>query len=658
MGVRVAVAGASGYAGGELLRLIAAHPDLELGPVTGHASVGAAVTDLHPHLASLAGLTFEPTEPARLATADLVFLALQPEESAAIAARLPDGAAVIDLSASFRLADPADWAAFYGGPHAGRWVYGLPELPGARDRIRAARQVAAPGCHATAVILALAPLLAAGLADPADIVAVAASGTSGAGRSPRPGLLATEVLGAVSAYQVGGVHRHTPEIEQALGEVTGTRPTVSFTPLLVPMPRGILATCTARLAGRPVSANSVSANSASANSVAADPRAVLADAYAGEPFIRVLPDGQWPSTAATLGGNAVHLQAAADAHAGRAVVVAAEDNLVKGAAGQAIQIANLMLGLPEGAGLAVNGVAPLGEGGQDAEQGAGDAGVGLAVAAGGAAGCSGQAGVQDGGVGVAAVAHAGQPGGEAPGTEPVGAVLGVEAGQERQADRGVDLGEQAGCAGEGIAQVGAELVRDGDAVADEVLAGAAGAAQRNGRGGVRGQGRQPGPVGAQRVGQDERVEPVVLVPGRPVAATQVLDLVRADHHHRDPRAEQDVDDRAVGALDRGFPGTGAGQDAGQLAQAGCAVLDRVPADLAATGIHDRHGVIIAGPVDASGHAAGWFFGKGSSGRLQACLLAARPSGEAPSCGAGTRLPVRSLFGARRRSALSRSARPG
>jgi N-acetyl-gamma-glutamyl-phosphate reductase len=343
MGVRVAVAGASGYAGGELLRLIAAHPDLELGPVTGHASAGAAVTDLHPHLASLAGLTFEPTEPARLAAADLVFLALQPEESAAVAAQLPDGTAVIDLSASFRLADPADWAHFYAGPHAGHWVYGLPELPGARDRIRAARQVAAPGCHATAVILALAPLLAAGLAGPADIVAVAASGTSGAGRSPRPGLLATEVMGAVSAYQVGGVHRHTPEIEQALGEITGTRPTVSFTPLLVPMPRGILATCTARLAAHPA---------------AGDPRAVLADAYAGEPFIRVLPDGQWPSTAATLGGNAVHLQAAADTHAGRAVVVAAEDNLVKGAAGQAIQIANLMLGLPEGAGLAVNGVAP------------------------------------------------------------------------------------------------------------------------------------------------------------------------------------------------------------------------------------------------------------------------------------------------------------
>ena len=348
MGVRVAVAGASGYAGGELLRLIDTHPDLELGPVTAHASAGAAVTDLHPHLASLAGLTFEPTEPARLATADLVFLALQPEDTAAIAARLPDGVAVVDLSASFRLADPGDWAAYYSGSHAGRWVYGLPELPGARDQIRAAHRVAAPGCYATAVILALAPLLAAGLASPADIVAVAASGTSGAGRTPRPGLLATEVMGAMSAYQVGGVHRHTPEIEQALGEAAGTRPTLSFTPLLAPMPRGILATCTARLAtqaGGPAPGGP-------------DPRAVLAEAYAGEPFVRVLPAGQWPSTAATLGANTVHLQAAADDRAGRVVVVAAEDNLVKGAAGQAVQIANLMLGLPEGAGLAVNGVAP------------------------------------------------------------------------------------------------------------------------------------------------------------------------------------------------------------------------------------------------------------------------------------------------------------
>jgi N-acetyl-gamma-glutamyl-phosphate reductase len=336
MGVRVAVAGASGYAGGELLRLIAGHPDLELGPVT----------TVHPHLPGLAGLTFESTDPDRLASADLVFLALHHEESARIAARLPAQAAVIDLSASFRLSDPAQWAGFYQGAHAGRWVYGLPELPGARERITAARRVAAPGCHATTVILALTPLLASGLAEPGDLVAVSASGTSGAGRTPTHALLASEVMGSVSAYQVGGVHRHTPEIEQALAEATGVTPTVSFTPLLVPMPRGILATCTARLAhpGRPPGSDAL--------------RQTLATAYAGEPFIHVLPEGRWPATASTLGSNAVHLQVAADAHAGRAVVVAALDNLVKGAAGQAIQIANLMLGLPEAAGLTATGVAP------------------------------------------------------------------------------------------------------------------------------------------------------------------------------------------------------------------------------------------------------------------------------------------------------------
>jgi N-acetyl-gamma-glutamyl-phosphate reductase len=346
MGVRVAVAGASGYAGGELLRLIAGHPDLELGPVTAGANAGTPVTAVHPHLPGLAGLTFTGTDPDRLASADLVFLALHHEESARVAARLPAQVAVIDLSASFRLSDPAQWGSFYSGPHAGRWVYGLPELPGARQQITAARRVAAPGCHATTVILALTPLLAGGLAEPDDIVAVSASGTSGAGRTPTHALLASEVMSSVSAYQVGGVHRHTPEIEQALAEATGMTPTVSFTPLLVPMPRGILATCTARLA-HPGSRSDSGAL-----------RQALATAYAGEPFIHVLAEGRWPATASTLGSNAVHLQVAADAHAGRAVVVAALDNLVKGAAGQAIQIANLMLGLPEAAGLTANGVAP------------------------------------------------------------------------------------------------------------------------------------------------------------------------------------------------------------------------------------------------------------------------------------------------------------
>jgi N-acetyl-gamma-glutamyl-phosphate reductase len=344
MGVRVAVAGASGYAGGELLRLILGHPSLELGPVAAGTSAGAPVTSVHPQLPELAGHTLGPADPDLLGSADLVFLALPQAESAAFAAALPSQAAVVDLSASFRLADPGDWASYYPTPHAGTWAYGLPELPGARERISSARRVASPGCYATAAIVALAPLLAAGLADPQDIVIVAVSGTSGAGRIPSAALLATEVMGAVSAYQVGGTHRHTPEIEQGLAGVGGQRATISFTPLLAPMPRGILATCTARLApGRPGRH---------------DLRAALATAYLGEPFVHVLPDGQWPTTAATTGSNAVHLQAAADPHAGRAVVVAALDNLGKGAAGQAIQAANLMLGLPETAGLTALGVAP------------------------------------------------------------------------------------------------------------------------------------------------------------------------------------------------------------------------------------------------------------------------------------------------------------
>ena len=344
MGLAVAVAGASGYAGGELLRLIGGHPDLELGLAAAAGNAGAPVTAVHPHLTGLGDRTFEALDLARLAAADLVFLALPHEESAAVAAALPPQVPVVDLSASFRLADPGAWAAYYRTPHAGRWCYGLPELPGARDAIQAARRVAAPGCYATAAILALAPLLAAGLADPGDIVIMAASGTSGAGRAPSAALLATEVMGAVSAYQVGGTHRHTPEIEQALGEAAGTQPVVSFTPVLAPMSRGILATCTARLRDP------------------ATPAAVLRDAlataYAGEPFVHLLPENRWPATAATLGSNAVHLQAAADSHAGRAVVVAALDNLGKGAAGQAIQAANLMLGLPETAGLTAQGLAP------------------------------------------------------------------------------------------------------------------------------------------------------------------------------------------------------------------------------------------------------------------------------------------------------------
>ncbi len=344
MGIRVAVAGASGYAGGELLRLIAGHPGLELGPLAAAAHAGAPVSQVHPHLQGLADRRFEALEPAALAAADLAFLALPHEQSAAVAAALPGQLPVVDLSASFRLADPRAWSSYYTGGHPGRWVYGLPELPGARERIASTHRVAAPGCYATTTIVALAPLLAARLVMPTDIVIVAASGTSGAGRSPAGHLLATEVMGAMSAYQVGGVHRHIPEIEQALREAARVAPVISFTPVLAPMPRGILATCTARLAGGDVSTGAL--------------REALTRAYGGEPFIRVLSAGHWPTTAATAGSNAVHLQVAADNHAGRAVVVAALDNLGKGAAGQAVQAANLMLGLPEAAGLTAQGVAP------------------------------------------------------------------------------------------------------------------------------------------------------------------------------------------------------------------------------------------------------------------------------------------------------------
>jgi N-acetyl-gamma-glutamyl-phosphate reductase len=377
MGARVAVAGASGYAGGELLRLLAGHPDLELTAVTADSSAGKTVADLHPGLAGLPGLAGRILQPhaaavltdsvltdSGLTDCDLVFLALPAGQSATMAARLPAGVKIVDLGPDFRLTDPQAWDRHYGGPHPGTWVTGIPELPGGRARIATASLVAAPGCYATAAILALTPLAAAGIIDPADVVIVAASGTSGAGRSLRADLLASEVMGSVSAYQVGGAHRHTPEIEQALAEATGAPAVVSFTPVLAPMPRGILATCTARLtggrgpAGPAAGAARRGVSRGGAGATTGLLRDVIAAAYADEPFVTLLPDGRWPSTGSVAGSNGAHLQAAVDRRAGRAVVVAAIDNLGKGAAGQAIQNANLMLGVPETAGLTAIGVAP------------------------------------------------------------------------------------------------------------------------------------------------------------------------------------------------------------------------------------------------------------------------------------------------------------
>lgn len=352
MGMTVAVAGASGYAGGELLRLLLQHPEVEIGALTAASNAGSKLGEHQPHLIPLADRVLTGTTAEQLSGHDIVFLALPHGASAAIAAQLPPDVVVVDCGADHRLSDPRAWTEFYSGPHAGSWPYGLPELlhrDGSRQRqaLAGVRRIAVPGCYPTAVSLALAPGFAAGLLAP-DVVVVAASGTSGAGRAAKTNLIASEVMGSMSPYGVGGVHRHTPEMEQNLALAAGGRVRVSFTPTLAPMPRGILATCTAPLladaAGRLPDAEQV--------------RAAWVRAYADEPFVHVLPAGRWPRTADTLGANTVHLQVTVDPRTARVVVVAAIDNLAKGTAGGAIQSANLALDLPETMGLSTTGLAP------------------------------------------------------------------------------------------------------------------------------------------------------------------------------------------------------------------------------------------------------------------------------------------------------------
>src|SRR5580765_168458 len=345
--VRVAVAGASGYAGGEIVRLLLGHPEVQIGALTASSNAGERLGAIHPNLTPLADRVLDDTTVDVLAGHDAVFLALPHGHSAALASQLPEDVVVIDCGADFRLTDAAAWAAFYDTPYAGHWPYGLPELSTAEGRQRAeltgARRIAVPGCYPTAVSLALAPGLAAGVLAPDAITVVAASGTSGAGRSLKPHLLGSEVMGSMSPYGVGGVHRHTPEIEQNLAAAAGTSVTVSFTPTLAPMSRGILATCTAKVVP---------------GTTAEVVREAWRTAYADEPFVHLLPDGQWPTTAAVLGSNAVQLQVALDGRVGRVIVVAAVDNLTKGTAGAAVQCLNLALGFPETTGLPIAGVAP------------------------------------------------------------------------------------------------------------------------------------------------------------------------------------------------------------------------------------------------------------------------------------------------------------
>ncbi len=342
MSASIAVAGASGYAGGEVLRLLLGHPEVEIGALTAGSNAGERLGALQPHLLPLADRVLVETSVETLSGHDVVFLGLPHGQSAGIAQALGDDTVVIDCGADFRLTDPAQWEAFYGGKHAGSWPYGLPELPGQRDLLRGARRIAVPGCYPTVSTLAIAPALVAGLVEP-DITVVAASGTSGAGKAAKPHLLGSEVMGNASAYGVGGSHRHTPEIVQNLSGVHGSPVRVGFTPLLVPMSRGILATVQAPLLEGVTDAQV---------------RAAYDTAYTEEPFVHVLPDGQWPQTQSVLGSNAVQVQVAVDESVRRLVAVAVVDNLAKGTAGAAVQCMNLALGLDEATGLSTIGLAP------------------------------------------------------------------------------------------------------------------------------------------------------------------------------------------------------------------------------------------------------------------------------------------------------------
>jgi N-acetyl-gamma-glutamyl-phosphate reductase len=338
--MKTAVIGASGYAGGELLRLLAVHPHFEVTVVSAHSNAGEQVTSVHPQLQSYAGRQFVTADSIDFSQLELVFLALPHGESAALIAKIPAQVKIVDLGADYRLEDAAQWEKYYGGKYAGAWVYGLPELAsGQREAIKKESKVANPGCYATSISLGIAP--AVSVIDVSDIVVVAASGTTGAGRSAKINLIASEIMGSLTSYKFGGVHQHTPEIEQALSAVAQVEAKISFTPILAPMPRGILSTITAKLT-QPLTTQQA--------------HELYANHYADEFFVDLLPLGQMPKTSAVTGSNKVQVQVAVDEHTNRLVVSVAIDNLGKGAAGQAIQNANLICELSENSGLALDGI--------------------------------------------------------------------------------------------------------------------------------------------------------------------------------------------------------------------------------------------------------------------------------------------------------------
>ena len=336
--MKTAVVGASGYAGGELLRLLSNHPKFKLSYIAAGSNAGEPITNLHPQLTNFTGRNFEETEIAKINNSDLVFIALPHGESAKLISQIDPKVKVVDLGADFRLVDGKKWEKYYGGKHAGSWVYALPELVD-HKLISSTNKVANPGCYATAIALSIAPALS--LINAEDIVVVAASGTTGAGRSAKVNLLGSEVMNNLTSYKFGGIHQHTPEIEQILSSISKASVKVSFTPILAPMPRGILATVTTKLTQQ---------------SSAEQIREIYQSFYSGSKFVRLLPVGSMPMSSAVLGTNNAQIQIAVDEHVNRLVISSAIDNLGKGAAGQAIQNANLMCDLAEDAGLEILGV--------------------------------------------------------------------------------------------------------------------------------------------------------------------------------------------------------------------------------------------------------------------------------------------------------------
>ena len=336
--MKTAVVGASGYAGGELLRLLSNHPKFKLSYIAAGSNAGEPITNLHPQLTNFTGRNFEETEIAKINNSDLVFIALPHGESAKLISQIDPKVKVVDLGADFRLVDGKKWEKYYGGKHVGSWVYALPELVD-HKLISSTNKVANPGCYATAIALSIAPALS--LINAEDIVVVAASGTTGAGRSAKVNLLGSEVMNNLSSYKFGGIHQHTPEIEQILSSISKASVKISFTPVLAPMPRGILATVTAKLTQQ---------------SSAEQIREIYQSFYSGSKFVRLLPVGSMPMSSAVLGTNNAQIQIAVDEHVNRLVISSAIDNLGKGAAGQAIQNANLMCDLAEDAGLEILGV--------------------------------------------------------------------------------------------------------------------------------------------------------------------------------------------------------------------------------------------------------------------------------------------------------------